>query len=342
MLAQIDTVHVLTPSFHPAGGVVKIFDYVTYLLRLGVQVSVDCPEPFDADLPLFRIDRFRPLADGHRLLEFHSHDRISFGPRDLAFVSWPDHLDTVARRLAPGQSPERIIHIVQGVRHRDPAWKDGHPFRLLSRPAARIMTNHVVAEEVGPWVCPTSYSVVIPLGHDLGYFHEERSGPLGDPLRVAYTTWKSRVGDRVADIAPAGGYEFRAVREEVSWAELRELYHWADVFLATPFAEEGFYMPGLEAMEAGAIVITPDAVGNRAYCRFDENCLLVDHEDADSYLAALQRLRAMSAQDVQGLRQRAWASCRPHDLAVEEEAFAAFVHALVPRVERWEQQRQKV
>ena len=37
-------------------------------------------------------------------------------------------------------------------------------------------------------------------------------------------------------------------------------------------------MPGLEAMAAGAMVISSDAGGNRAYCRFGENCIEVGME----------------------------------------------------------------
>ncbi len=93
------------------------------------------------------------------------------------------------------------------------------------------------------------------------------------------------MGDEVARYSRArGASSFRAIREPVGWDELRELYHWSDVFLATPLVEEGFYMPGLEAMAAGAVVISSDAGGNRAYCRFGENCVGVGLEDAGGYV----------------------------------------------------------
>jgi len=43
--------------------------------------------------------------------------------------------------------------------------------------------------------------------------------------------------------------------------------------LGLPKAREGFYLPALEAMCAGALVVCPDCVGNRELCTHDYNCL---------------------------------------------------------------------
>ncbi len=47
-------------------------------------------------------------------------------------------------------SPERIIHIIQNVRHVNPAWHRGIGTRLLTRPAARISINSIVADAIHP------------------------------------------------------------------------------------------------------------------------------------------------------------------------------------------------
>ena len=181
---------------------------------------------------------------------------------------------------------------MQNVRWANPAFTNGYAVRLLSRPMARIMTNDVVLEAVKPYLNPSSITEVIQLGNDSDFFAKERSGGLGSPIKVGYTTWKSGVGDEVATLlAGSPEFEFRAIRDPVGWAELRELYHWSDVFLATPLVEEGFYMPGLEAMAAGAVVISSDAGGNRAYCHFGENCIEVGMDDARGYVGALEGLR---------------------------------------------------
>ena len=65
--------HFLTPTYRPAGGVVKIFDYLVHALDLGYQAHVHCPiAPGDED-QLFSIPRFASLRDDPRV-SFHASD----------------------------------------------------------------------------------------------------------------------------------------------------------------------------------------------------------------------------------------------------------------------------
>jgi hypothetical protein len=204
----------------------------------------------------------------------------------------------------------------------------------LTRRISRIYTNDVVRDACAPFVPPDAPSAVIPLGHELGYFRRPtpRAG-LSSPVRVGYTTWKSTVGDRVVDqLAGDGRFEFRAIRELVGWGSLRELYHWCDVFLGCPNPEEGFYMPGLEAMEAGALVIVPDVAGNLAYCRFGLNCLEARHEDEDSYVAALEHLITLPIRELDAMRRAAGNDVHAFDLAHERSAFGTFLQDLDRRL----------
>jgi glycosyltransferase involved in cell wall biosynthesis len=110
------------------------------------------------------------------------------------------------------------------------------------------------------------------------------------------------------------------------------------VFLATPLVEEGFYMPGLEAMAAGAVVISSDAGGNRAYCRFGENCIEVSMDDARDYVGALEGLRASGEDEIERLRTNGYQTVGRHTLERERERFGEFMgrlteHLRRPRVE---------
>jgi len=154
-------------------------------------------------------------------------------------------------------------------------------------------------------------------------------------VKVGYTTWKSGVGDSVAQkLAKDPGFRFRAIREPVGWQELRDLYQWSDIFLATPLAEEGFYMPGLEAMAAGAVVVSPDAGGNRAYCRFGENCVRVGLDDADDYVRALESLRAGPTEEVERFRDAGYEAVGRHTLGHERERFGEFLEKLTGRLDQ--------
>jgi glycosyltransferase involved in cell wall biosynthesis len=176
---------------------------------------------------------------------------------------------------------------------------------------------------------------VIMLGNDSAFFARNRNGSFGSPLKVGYTTWKSAVGDLVAEsLAKDPGFEFRAIREPVGWDELRNLYHWSDVFLATPLVEEGFYMPGLEAMAAGAVVISSDAGGNRAYCNFGENCLQVGFEQAPDYVKALRSLQEHGSDEINRLRHNGYETVKLHTLEHERDRFGDFMERLTGRLDQ--------
>lgn len=329
----------LTPTFRPVGGVVKIFDYVNHAVSLGYEPVIACPETYKPGLPLFEMERFSRLTPEGGV-EFTDPEKVAVGPHDLAFLSWPTHYGILEPRLSRWTRHEQVISIVQNVRWANPRWIGGYAVRLLSRPMARITTNDVVLDAVKPYLNPSSMTEVIMLGNDSAFFAKDREGGVGGPggpggpVKVGYTTWKSAVGDGVARVlAGDPGFEFRAIREPVGWRELRGLYHWSDVFLATPLAEEGFYMPGLEAMAAGAVVISPDAGGNRAYCRFGENCVGVDLEDAEGYAAALKALRDGPVLEVELLRRAGYETVGRHTLERERELFGGFMGRLTARLD---------
>jgi hypothetical protein len=324
----------MTPTFRPVGGVIKIFDYVNHALSLGYEPVIACPETFKPGLPLFGLSRFSHISPENGFL-FTDLEKVTVGPHDLAFLSWPTHYEIVEPRLSRWTRHEQVIFIVQNVRHANPTFTGGYALRLLSRPMARIMTNDVVLEAVRPYLNETSMTEVIQLGNESGFFAKERTGGFGDPVRVGYTTWKSGVGDEVARmLSDDPGFEFRAIREPVGWKELKDLYQWSDVFLATPLVEEGFYMPGLEAMAAGAVVISSDAGGNRAYCRFGENCVEVGFEDAKGYIGALKDLRGGGVEPIERLRRAGYETVGGHTLEHERERFGEFMRKLTNRLDR--------
>ena len=50
------------------------------------------------------------------------------------------------------------------------------------------------------------------------------------------------------------------------------------VTLYLPNRLEGFYIPAAEGMALGTLVVCPDAIGNRSFCRDGENCLMPPYE----------------------------------------------------------------
>lgn len=293
----------------------KLADYAIHAARAGYATSFHVVAPPADQRGLLAISRFGDITPSGPIRLVTAHD-IEIGRDDVVIFSWPRDYDWIKQALPRWFKRERIIHFVQNVRHANPDWLGGAGVRLLGVPMTRVCVTQEVHDAIAPVVNRRFPTMVVPLGHLWRYFSLARDTPLPRPLRIGYTTWKSTIGDDVAaDMSQLGAdVTFSAVRSVAEWSELRAFYHAIDVFLATPRAEEGFYMPGLEAMAAGALVVTPDAGGNRTYCHFGVNCLQVPLEDADAYVAAVTSIRTMTDDAVQRMRDAAYAVLPAHDL----------------------------
>jgi hypothetical protein len=324
----MNALYAVVPTYRPVGGVIKVLDYAVAAADAGWDVVIACEEPFDPGLAVFEVPHLAPLRRARHI----APDQVAVTGADIALISWPPQYPGVAARLGADVPHEHIVHLVQNVRHADPSWLDGLGRRLLARPLSRIFTNHLVEEACAPLVHPTSLRTTIPLGHDVDFFWKDRTGALGAPIRVGYPTWKSAVGARVAHaLAGDDRFEFEAIEGVVAWPDLREAYHRADVILGCPIDQEGIYLPGVEAMAAGALLVIPDAGGNMSYCRFGENCLAASLEDEASYVAALKDIAGLAQPAIDGMRSAAHSAAREHSLASEAGAFTAFLSEIEAR-----------
>ncbi|MXW48832.1 glycosyltransferase family 4 protein [Candidatus Saccharibacteria bacterium] len=94
----------------------------------------------------------------------------------------------------------------------------------------------------------------------------------------------------------------------------------AEVTVCLPNAEEGFYLPALEAMACGSVVVTLDCIGNRSFCHNLENCLVAP-EDPDTLTAATIHALALYPKARKALRRRADETVHQHSLAKERQRF---------------------
>jgi glycosyltransferase involved in cell wall biosynthesis len=99
--------------------------------------------------------------------------------------------------------------------------------------------------------------------------------------------------------------------ERPSDHEVNRLYNQATVFAQTS-VHEGFCLPPLEAMAAGAAVVCTDAHGNRDFCADGRNCLMAQ-ADVKSVRDALARVlsdpelrRRLGAAGIETAREYAW------------------------------------
>jgi len=91
------------------------------------------------------------------------------------------------------------------------------------------------------------------------------------------------------------------------------------VFLPRPV--EGFYLPSLEGMAAGTIVVCPDCLGNRGFCEDKVNCFRPEYATDEIALAARIALQQSQVERARML-ENAKATVRMHSLEREREGFA--------------------
>lgn len=158
-----------------------------------------------------------------------------------------------------------VINLIQGVRHADPALLL-HSY--LSRPAIRICVGAPVAAAI----CASGKVRGPVLTIQAGVHVPEPPSHPGSGVFIA--------GYKQPELARALSLQLQAAGARVDLAVdwlprtvFLERMAATEIVVALPLAEEGFFLPALEAMAQGRATIVPDCIGNRAYADPESNVL---------------------------------------------------------------------
>ena len=91
------------------------------------------------------------------------------------------------------------------------------------------------------------------------------------------------------------------------------------VFLPSSY-DEGFFLPALEGMVLNTMVICPDCVGNRSFCKHNFNCLMPDHNITE-ILAMINIALSMSDSKRQTMLNNATQTAEQYTLVRERQNF---------------------
>ena len=179
--------------------------------------------------------------------------------RDILFVAGTDWRYLDARGLGRLENPR--INLIQHVRHAHVA---GELYGYLGRRAVRICVSEEVADAIRSTGRVNGPVLTIPNGIDMPPWQRGGDVAATRTYPVAIIGYKNAALARALSARLAS----RGIRHELLLDFMQR-----DAFLALladtetavclPRAEEGFYLPALEAMAAGCSVITMDCVGNR-------------------------------------------------------------------------------
>lgn len=185
---------------------------------------------------------------------------------DVLFLAGMDW--SILSREAASRPIRPVINLIQGLRHSDP----GSPLRsYLSYPAVRICVSQQVADAIVGTGEVNGPVHVVPNGIE----HVENQDPraMQNSLDILIVGKKNpllanRLYEKLRHL-----YACRNVATFLPRGELIALMQKSTVTICLPDQREGFYLPALEAMAAGSLVICPDCVGNRDFCHDGWNML---------------------------------------------------------------------
>lgn len=224
-------------------------------------------------------------------------------------------------QAVPDPSPAPVINLIQGVCHAD----DGDARRaFLSRRAVRICVSQEVADAICATGAVNGPVHVIPNGIDLGTISSNRVRDIG----VFIAGLKNPTfAVALAALLVASGVRVDLSLNRIPRPEFLDRLSRANIVVALPCEREGFFLPALEAMAAGSIVVCPDCTGNREFCR-DGITTFRPRYTLKAVTAATLAAVRQSPEDREGMRAEAAAEARRHSLDAERTAFLQILEGL--------------
>jgi hypothetical protein len=201
-------------------------------------------------------------------LSEHQHSIKTWHPQDadclfLAGLDWQAVPESERHHFS-----RPIINLIQHIRHADP---NDPRYAFLGHRAVRICVSAEVAEALQASGRVNGPIFVNPNGLDIKPLNENKS-ERKIPILIA--------GLKQPELAQAlhahlhqQGYTAQLLSTPHPRQEFLNYVQNAAITVFLPHQTEGFYLPALEGMALGTLVICPDCIGNRSFCVPEQNCL---------------------------------------------------------------------
>lgn len=217
-----------------------------------------------------------------------------------------------------------IINFIQHLRH---SWPEDPRYTFLRYRAIRICVSEEVAATLretrrveGPlYVIPNAIDPKL-LPQPIPFFDKDI-----DILIVAnkQPTMGRLLGWRLW----RPGRRIRLLRRQLVRREFLHLLNRAKTTVFLPNRAEGHYLPALEGMALGTIVVCPDCIGNRSFCRPDWNCFRPEYTLGAIVAAAEAAARPCPA-ELEFRLANARETVARHDLVMERSAFLGILESV--------------
>jgi glycosyltransferase involved in cell wall biosynthesis len=236
---------------------------------------------------------------------------------DVVFLSGTDWRRVIPEEQRPRYS-KPVINLIQHVRHADEDDPLGRHM-LLRHSAIRICVSAEVEQAILGTGRVRGPVFTIPDAIDVSGVRSLAGAGPRDLEVVVAANKQPAMGRSIAARLRAAGHDVELVDTRIRREEMIGLMGRARVTVFVPNPTEGFYLPAIESMAAGALVVCPDCIGNRSYCLDGKNSLRPAY-DEDAIVAAAER--ALGDEELrERLTGAAGITADAHDLQVERRAF---------------------
>ncbi|MDP9365629.1 MAG: glycosyltransferase family 1 protein [Chloroflexota bacterium] len=232
----------------------------------------------------------------------------------------------------PDWGPETpVVNFVQHVHHADPA---NDRFQYLSRPAIRICVADEVVEALRDTGRVHGPLIAIPNGIALSDV-APRGGDEPEVDLLIAALKRPDIGVRLQQLLERPGRRVRLLTERLHRSDYLRQLAAARVTLFLPNDTEGFYLPALEGLAAGTIVVCPDCIGNRSFCLPGHNAFRPSFA-LDDLVGAAEAALALPPERAKQMRANALETAGRYSLRRERESF----HDVLANIDRlWAEAR---
>jgi Glycosyl transferases group 1 len=291
------------------GGHLKVWDYFNHV------AASPGHEPRIAFSPESKWDATNPWFGSTAAITKWEPEKA-----DLLFLAGTDWRSLSASDRA--NFPKPIINLIQHPRHAEA----GSELRgYLKHRAVRICVSGEVADAINATGEVNGPVFAIPNGIDL---HAISETPAARKIDILISGFKApemalEVHRALKEKVP----NIQCLTERLPRSEYLAHLSGARIAVVLPRPREGFFLPALEAMACGAIVVCPDCVGNRGFCQDEVNCFRPEY-DREAVISAALAASRLTEDRHQEMRARAEETVRRHSLAAERESFLRILATL--------------
>ena len=217
--------------------------------------------------------------------------------------------------------PEKpIINLIQHVRHADP---EDIRYQYLKNRAIRICVSDAVASALLSTNCVNGPIYTIQNGINLTEISsirpEEEGGVKEIDVLISGLKNKKLAMKLCLELLKLGIKVECQIKSISRDDYLRKLAS-SKVSLMLPSRTEGFYLPALESMALGSLVICPDCVGNRGFCDNNSNCYMPPY-DFDSLFNATVNAMSLDVVSHRMFVSNAYQTASEYSLVKEKDVF---------------------